>query len=363
MRSDVESENLLPTHHAEDRPTDEREGARDGTQTSATPRSSSQLQPDTLAEGSSLQYDVESQYDLENQSPSSHLTPTQRVRLVFNRLFPIRQTYERINNGLTTGRMQTNAPGRFIGQGTDGVFRNLMAKPDTESHRLEQEAHPPTYEEAAADATPEYWDLTVILPIFEDEVFVEGLPVGNLANYVWNILVTVAFQYVGFILCLLLHTSHAASYGCKTGLGITIIIQGWSLVPSNFGNANLVPERYEPLDPNAFDITKSDPIDNGSVDDYALGLTKVPAEDLSAPSAPYVAYGLIALGVFIIVSSICNFYRVKQMERAILAPSTPTVAVAPEPATTEPATPSPVLTPAPEPRVITTNERNASGGN
>lgn len=105
---------------------------------------------------------------------------------MFNHFVPIRQTYERISNGITTGRMQANVPGRFIGQGTDGVFRNLAAKPDTDAAIQEQELHPPTYEEAAADATPEYWESTVISPMYEDEVFVEGLPVGNVASFVWN---------------------------------------------------------------------------------------------------------------------------------------------------------------------------------
>ena len=137
--------------------------------------------------------------------------------------------------------MQTNN-GRFIGQGTDGVFRNLMAKPDTEEMRQQQELNPPSYEEAAADASPEYWELTMISPMYEDEVFVQGLPVGNIANCVWNALVSVAFQFVGFILCYLLHTSHAAKQGSRAGLGINLIMYGWNLVPQNFGHPDKLPK-------------------------------------------------------------------------------------------------------------------------
>lgn len=240
--------------------------------------------------------------------------------------FPVKQTYERINNGLSTGRMQTNN-GRFIGQGTDGVFRNLMAKPDTEEMRQEQELNPPSYEEAAADASPEYWESTMISPMYEDEVFVQGLPVGNIANFVWNALVTVAFQFVGFILCYLLHTSHAAKQGSRAGLGVNLIMYGWNLVPQNFGHPDQLPKKYQPDNPNDFDIDRSSKI-NGKIDNYSSGIfiqnskEDNPDEWLkTSVSAPYVAYGLIAFGLFIILKSLVDYYKVKQLERAILNPS------------------------------------------
>lgn len=106
--------------------------------------------------------------DLESQIPP-RLTPKQRVIRVINHLLPVKQTYERLSNGLQTGRMQANRPGRFIGQGTDGVFQNLMAKPDTAStiEQQQRELHPPTYEEASQDNSPEYWETTMISPMFE----------------------------------------------------------------------------------------------------------------------------------------------------------------------------------------------------
>ena len=266
--------------------------------------------------------------DLELQT-SPRLTTKQRIQRVLHHFFPVRQTYERINNGLTTGRMQTNN-GRFIGQGTDGVFRNLMAKPDTEELRQQQELNPPSYEEAAADASPEYWELTMISPMYEDEVFVQGLPVGNIANFVWNALVSVAFQFVGFILCYLLHTSHAAKQGSRAGLGINLIMYGWNLVPQNFGHPDKLPKKYQPENPNDFDINKSTKI-SGKVDGYNSGIfiqnSNADTKDSNggdwlggSGSAPYVAYGLIAFGLFIILKSLVDYYRVKQLERAILNP-------------------------------------------
>lgn len=263
--------------------------------------------------------------DLELQVSTGILTPRERVVNVLNRLVPIRQTYERINNGLTTGRMQSNVPGRFVGQGTDGVFRNLMAKPDREANRIEQENNPPSYEEAAADSSPEYWESTVVSPMYEDEVFVEGLPVGNIANLVWNILVTAAFQFVGFVLCYLLHTSHAAKEGSRAGLGITFVYYGYGMIPSNFGHADKIPDRYEPNDPNLFDIDKSQSVSDGSkLDNYKSGLFQQHSEstELENNQTPYFAYGIIAFGIFIVVKSLIDYYRVKKMEKVILSPPT-----------------------------------------
>lgn len=261
--------------------------------------------------------------DLESQAEPSplRLSARQRALNVVHYLFPVRQTYERLSNGITTGRLQTNTPGRFVGQGTDGVFRNLAAKPDTELNRAIQEMHPPTYEEAAADATPEYWESTMISPMYEDEVFIKGLPVGNVANFVWNVLVTVAFQLIGFILCYLLHTSHAAKQGTRAGLGITLIMYGYSVIPANFGLSERIPVRYEPDDPNMIDISTSSTIASSHVDTYLLGfLQHKDGLLLAAAKSPYLAYGVIALGILIVAKSMVDFYRVRQAEQLVLAP-------------------------------------------
>lgn len=275
-----------------------------------------------LSDGNdNINTDTNEDTDLELQIPLGHLTPRERVANVLHSVFPIRQTYERISNGLTTGRMQANVPGRFVGQGTDGVFHNLMAKPDRETNRVD-ETNPPSYEEAAADATPEYWESTVVSPLYEDEVFVEGLPVGNVANLVWNVLVSSAFQFVGFVLCYLLHTSHAAKQGSRAGLGVTFVYYGYGMIPSNFGSAQKVPERYEPNNPNQIDIDKSASVNEGKLDNYNSGMFQQHTEgtDMEANQTPYFAYGIIAFGIFIIVKAFIDYYRVKQMERVILSP-------------------------------------------
>lgn len=282
--------------------------------------------------------------DLENQAPitSGRLSAASRLKNVVTYFFPFKQTYERLNNGLSTGRLQLNAPGRFVGQGTDGVFRNLMAKPDTDLAREVQEQHPPTYEEAAADSSPEYWEATMISPMYEDEVFVHGLPVGNIANFVWNVLVTVAFQLVGFVLCYLLHTSHAAKQGTRAGLGITIIMYGYNLIPANSGRTDRLPTRYEPIDANQIDISLLLLIKNGDVvDTYLLGF--VPHTDAnsarSAFSTPFLAYAIIAFGILVGLKACADFWSVKREEKRILAPQ----ALEEVHSTTEPVTHPPPL--------------------
>lgn len=258
--------------------------------------------------------------DLENQDNNQgRLSKRQRVLNVFHHFVPIKQTYERINNGLATGRMQANVPGRFIGQGTDGVFRNLMAKPDVHGEQID-ETNPPTYEQAAEDNSPEYWESSVISPIYDDEVFVEGLPVGNIANFVWNALVTCAFQFMGFLLCYLLHTSHAAKHGSRIGLGITFIFYGYNLIPSNFGSANKIPDKFQPKNPNNFDIDLSSAINDGGLNQYTSDLPQSNVSLGDESDAPYFAYGLISFGLLIILKGLIDYFRVKQMERAILHP-------------------------------------------
>ncbi|KAI5952880.1 hypothetical protein KGF54_003747 [Candida jiufengensis] len=295
--------------------------------TNTSPSTTSQQQPTSSSSSNPIS---SSSLDLESQIPP-RLTPKQRIIRVFNHLFPLKQTYERLNNGIQTGRMQHNAPGRFIGQGTDGVFQNLMAKPDTllTIQQREAELHPPTYEEAAQDASPEYWESTMISPMYEDEVFVQGLPVGNIANFIWNGLVTIAFQFIGFILCYLLHTSHAAKQGSRMGLGINLIMYGWNILPLNMGSPKEIPKKYIIDNPNDFnDIDKHFKIESNKIDNYSPSGFFIQDSNNHIDdnydnynTTPYIAYGLISFGLFIVLKSIVDFYKVKQLERSILRPN------------------------------------------
>ena len=179
----------------------------------------------------------------------------------------------------------------------DGVFSNLMAKPggrladrggqeivggDDEAREKEippvsQIASIPAdkvgnsvrfslttqaYEMAVLDAAPPYFDTTVHAPSGSggylsafggastgggiDDILIEGLPLGNIFSFFWSLLVSMSFQFVGFLLTTLLSTSHAAKNGSRAGLGITLIQYGLFLQSHenddarNYGNKEII---------------------------------------------------------------------------------------------------------------------------
>ncbi|GAA5849869.1 hypothetical protein JCM8547_000940 [Rhodosporidiobolus lusitaniae] len=134
-----------------------------------------------------------------------------------------------------------SAPGGRVygsGSGNDGVFANLSAKPDNPGgldvigEGPDKDEILPTYDDANRDTTPPYWETTVLTPggpFSADDIIVDGLPVGNFFSFAWNLLVSMSFQFVGFLLTYLLHTTHAAKNGSRAGLGITLIQLGFYL--------------------------------------------------------------------------------------------------------------------------------------
>jgi hypothetical protein len=61
------------------------------------------------------------------------------------------------------------------------------------------------------------------------EVLIDNLATGTLFSFLWNMLVSISFQFVGFLLTYLLHTSHAAKLGARAGLGLTLVQYGFAL--------------------------------------------------------------------------------------------------------------------------------------
>ena len=61
------------------------------------------------------------------------------------------------------------------------------------------------------------------------EVLIENLASGTVFSFLWNMLVSISFQFVGFLLTYLLHTSHAAKLGARAGLGLTLVQYGFAL--------------------------------------------------------------------------------------------------------------------------------------
>lgn len=87
-----------------------------------------------------------------------------------------------------------------------------------------------SYSEAQADAVPAYWETTVHAPAVYDpnaDMIVDDLPTGSVLFFIATSFVSYFFQFIGFFLTYLLHTTHAAKYGSRAGLGLTLIQFGF----------------------------------------------------------------------------------------------------------------------------------------
>ncbi|KAL5120365.1 hypothetical protein ACEQ8H_001655 [Pleosporales sp. CAS-2024a] len=206
--------------------------------------------------------------------------------------------------------------GRVYGGGNGGVWANLSAKP---TRGEDAEEKPPTYEQAAADATPPYWETTILAPgTYGDEVFVEGLPVGSLFSFIWNAIISMSFQLVGFLLTYLLHTTHAAKNGSRAGLGITLVQFGFgfrSAVLNPASGANDSPasgfDGGVPTDPNAHDFDPDTVAGGAGAGDPTPAGSAVTGSD-------WIAYGLMIVGWFILIKSVSDFVRARRHEQLVL---------------------------------------------
>lgn len=86
-----------------------------------------------------------------------------------------------------------------------------------------------SYLEAQADAVPPYWETTIHAPGLDpgSDMIIDDLPTGSFLIFCLNVFISFFFQFVGFLLTYLLHTSHAARFGSRAGLGLTLIQYGF----------------------------------------------------------------------------------------------------------------------------------------
>ncbi|KAN0061149.1 hypothetical protein ACQY0O_006884 [Thecaphora frezii] len=284
--------------------------------------------------------------------------------------------------GGSDGSRRPRVMGGGIGQ--DGVFANLNAKPERprragpngpddrgDDDDLADETLPPTYEVAAADATPPYWETTILgtasglHPLANglgwtpggahvgavEDLIVDGLPVGNFFGFAWNMLVSMTFQFVGFLLTYLLHTSHAARCGSRAGLGITLIQYGFYLrdraaeivqgkaggdesAGSWFGDDmdDQVARRSIRLVSRALEKLRSIELPTGTAGSGGSGTTLADAfaaqgdaiqsqqelqQSMSA-STEWFAYILMAIGGFILLSSLLSYYRINRWGQSLV---------------------------------------------
>ncbi|KAF4982110.1 hypothetical protein FZEAL_2216 [Fusarium zealandicum] len=194
------------------------------------------------------------------------------------------------------------------GSGSDGVFANLSARPERGSSDPEKDEMPPSYEQAAADAAPPYWETTILAPGMggPDEVYIDGMPVGSFFSFVWNGMISTSFQLVGFLLTYLLHSTHAAKNGSRAGLGITLIQYGFYMKGASEDEPPAMsgPDGYAaPPDPNSHDFQQTD------VTDDELG---------SISGGEWLGYVLMVVGWFLLIKSVAEFLRARRHEQLVL---------------------------------------------
>ncbi|PSR82411.1 hypothetical protein BD289DRAFT_371251 [Coniella lustricola] len=215
---------------------------------------------------------------------------------------------------------------RMLGSGIqrDGVFSNLTAKPERAG--TEKEEMPPSYEQAAADAAPPYWETTILAPGLggPDEVYIDGMPVGSVFSFVWNGMISMSFQLVGFLLTYLLHSTHAAKNGSRAGLGITLIQYGFYMKSSSSDSGGMgdgMPggggsDGYAaPPDPNSHDFDPGS-VQSGGSGGSGGGSGSGGLGDIA--SSEWVAYILMIVGWFILIRSVSDYIKARRHEQLVL---------------------------------------------
>lgn len=198
---------------------------------------------------------------------------------------------------------------------SDGVFSNLTAKPERGGE--EKEEQPPSYEQAAADAAPPYWETTILAPGLggPDEVYIDGMPVGSFFSFIWNGMISMSFQLVGFLLTYLLHSTHAAKNGSRAGLGITLIQYGFYMKGNEdvgagaMGSDENTAEAYaNPPDPNSHNFDPNTVTQGtgsgGSVSDIS--------------GSDWVAYIMMIVGWFILIRAVSDYMKARRHEQLVL---------------------------------------------
>ncbi|KAJ3034618.1 hypothetical protein HK097_004445, partial [Rhizophlyctis rosea] len=183
--------------------------------------------------------------------------------------------------------------------GRDGVFANLSAKPDipttsSSSSKQFQELEPPSYADIVNEQPPPFMETTVVATVGEDgEVLIEGLPVGNFWAFLANMFISMSFDFIGFLLTMLLSTSHAARCGSRSGLGITLMRYGLYIQSAQYEkDLEDFNSLYDPSNPET-------------------------PEEIQADNL-WISYILMGAGMFMILRANIEFTRIRRMRDIVL---------------------------------------------
>lgn len=148
-----------------------------------------------------------------------------------------------------------------------------------------------------------------------DEVYVDGLPVGSIFGFVWNGMISMSFQLVGFLLTYLLHTTHAAKNGSRAGLGITLVQYGFYMRSGSSSNspANTEPQfGAPPPEPNSHDFNPS------QIADTTAAAANSNTSDGGMAGSDWLAYALMIVGWFILIRAVTDFFKARRHEQLVL---------------------------------------------
>jgi hypothetical protein len=73
---------------------------------------------------------------------------------------------------------------------------------------------------------PPYYDVSVSALDPGADMVIDDLPTGSVLAFAANAFLSFFFQFVGFLMTYIMHTSHAAKFGSRAGLGLTLIQYG-----------------------------------------------------------------------------------------------------------------------------------------
>ena len=142
-------------------------------------------------------------------------------------------------------------------------------------------------------------------------------------------MISMSFSLVGFLLTYLLHTTHAAKNGSRSGLGVTLIQYGFYMrvgrndptpVPTDGNDTPFVP----PQDPNDHDFDPnavSDSAAAAAAAAMAQGTSQASASSgglSSVASSNWLAYALMIVGWFILIRAVSDFIKARRHEQLVL---------------------------------------------
>jgi hypothetical protein len=192
-------------------------------------------------------------------------------------------------------------------------------------------------------------------------MIIDHLPTGSVFSFLWNLMVSISFQFVGFLLTYLLHTTHAARFGSRAGLGVTLIQYGFALrsrpeddlngngwwvvggggpygngvqgdVPSkpSFGTKEEAEEYYRKMNITMIDGMPTGTIPGATLDNInfvneattdwlSFFLMTIGGCRFLTRRVALIFCFFLLVGWFILITSLLSFWRVKRLERGILA--------------------------------------------